>query len=68
MKKLTLFLLLLLPTTTIFAQETPSKVISNFSLKKSESVGKRKKRSKVKPKSSITNINFAEYNFKSFTC
>jgi hypothetical protein len=70
--KQTLFIVLSLPpVTSLFTQQNPEKTngsqtsIKQFSLKEN-AVSKRKKRSKSKSKPIL--INFAEHNFRVFTC
>lgn len=71
MKKTLFILLFLLPVFSLFAQQNPEETncsqtsIKQFSLKEN-AVSKRKKRSKSKSKTIITN--FAEHNFRQFTC
>ncbi len=71
MKKTLFILLFTLPVTSIFAQQNPEETndtqtsIKQFSLKEN-AISKRKKRTKSKSKTIMTN--FAEHNFRVFTC
>lgn len=71
MKKTLFILLFLLPVSSLFAQQNPKETdcnqtsINQFSLKEN-AVSKRKKRTKSKSKPIM--INFAEHNFRVFTC
>lgn len=71
MKKTLFILLFLLPVTSLFAQQNPEQTncsttsIKQFSLKEN-AISKRKKRTKSKSKAIM--INFAEHNFRVFTC
>ncbi|MDZ7934899.1 MAG: hypothetical protein U5M51_08055 [Emticicia sp.] len=71
MKKILFISLFILPVSSLFAQQTPKSTdfnqtsIKQFSLKEN-AISKRKKRSKSKSKPIL--INFAEHNFRVFTC
>lgn len=71
MKKTLLILLFLTPFSSLFAQQNPKPTdfnrtsINQFSLKEN-AVSKRKRRTKSKSKPIM--INFAEHNFRQFTC
>jgi hypothetical protein len=71
MRKTLFILLFFLPVSSLFAQQNPKQTdcnqtsIKQFSLKEN-AVSKRKKRTKSKSKPIM--LNFAEHNFRVFTC
>ncbi len=71
MRKALFILLFILPVTSLFAQQNLEETncsrtsIKQFSLKEN-TISKRKKRTKSKSKTITTN--FAEHNFRVFTC
>ncbi|GGD84058.1 hypothetical protein GCM10011514_55060 [Emticicia aquatilis] len=71
MRKALFIFLFILPVTSLFAQQNPEETncsqtsIQRFSLKEN-GISKRKKRTNNKSKTIMTN--FAEHNFRVFTC
>jgi len=71
MKKILFILLFFLPVSSLFAQQNPEQTDCNQTSvqkysPKENAISKRKKRSKSKSKPIM--INFAEHNFRQFTC
>jgi hypothetical protein len=71
MKKTFIILLFFIPVSSLFAQQNPEEThcsstsVKQFSLREN-AISKRKKRTKSKSKPIM--INFAEHNFRVFTC